>query len=75
MGSATDSFRLSNPPSLIQNRLEDLKTQCISNPGNAEKILSGALEQLCTAIKWLTTLPWGGGMVQWIKREERENAW
>lgn len=60
MGSGTYSFKLSNPLSKVQNRLEDPKTKCISDPGNAEKVLSNTLEQLCIIIKWLTTLPGGG---------------
>jgi PAS domain S-box-containing protein len=46
MGSGIDSFKLSNSLSGIQKKLEDLRTRCISDPGNAEELLSDALEQL-----------------------------
>jgi predicted nuclease with TOPRIM domain len=46
MGSGIDSFKLSNSLSGIQKKLENLRTRCISDPSNAEEILSDALEQL-----------------------------
>ncbi len=46
MGSRIDSDKLSSSLSEIQKRLEDLRVRCISDPGNAEEILSDALEQL-----------------------------
>lgn len=46
MGSEIDSDKLSRSLLEIQNRLEDLRTRCISDPGNAKEILSDALEQL-----------------------------
>jgi hypothetical protein len=46
MGSGIDSFKLSSSLLEIQKRLDDLRTKCISNPCNAEEILSNALKQL-----------------------------
>jgi PAS domain S-box-containing protein len=46
MGRGIDSNILSSSLQEIQRRLDDLRTRCISDPGNAEEILSDALEQL-----------------------------
>jgi hypothetical protein len=54
MGSGKDSFGLSNSLSEIQQRLEDLRTRCVSDPGNAEEILSDALDHLQATFKMLS---------------------
>jgi PAS domain S-box-containing protein len=54
MGGRIDSFRLSNSLSEIQNKLEDLRMRCISDPGDAEEILSDALEHLQTTFEELS---------------------
>ncbi len=46
MGSEIDSGKITNSLLEIQKRLEDLKFRCVSDPGNAEEILSDALGQL-----------------------------
>jgi PAS domain S-box-containing protein len=54
MGSGIDSFKLSNSLLEIQKGLEDLRIRCISDPGNAEEILSDALEHLQTTFEELS---------------------
>jgi PAS domain S-box-containing protein len=54
IGNGIDSFELSNSLSEIQQKLEDLRTRCISDPGNAEEILSDALEHLQATFEMLS---------------------
>ena len=46
MNGRINGYRLSSSLLKIQKNLEELKLRCISDPGNAEEILSDALEQL-----------------------------
>jgi PAS domain S-box-containing protein len=54
MGNRIDSFGLFNSLSEIQQTLEGLRTRCISDPGNAEEILSDALERLQATFEMLS---------------------
>jgi PAS domain S-box-containing protein len=55
MDRGIDSGKLSSSLLEIQNRLEDLRTRCISDPDNAEEILSDALKQLQVTLEGLST--------------------
>ncbi|HSD58823.1 MAG TPA: PAS domain S-box protein, partial [Methanotrichaceae archaeon] len=55
MDSGIDSFKLSSSLLEIQKRLEDLRTRCTSDTGNAAEILSDALEKLQVTFEKLST--------------------
>jgi PAS domain S-box-containing protein len=55
MGNGLNSGKLSSSLLEIQSELEDLRTRCISDPGNAEEVLSDALEQLQVVFEELST--------------------
>jgi hypothetical protein len=56
MSSRIDSDKLSSILSEILNKLEVLRTSCISDPGNVKEILSDALEQLHITLEELLAI-------------------